>query len=62
MTYDRAMELLDDIAENATLGNSISGAISKLLNLGFTKSELVNDFCFSANDVYNNGGFANDHT
>lgn len=55
MTHDRAMELLDDIAENATFGNSIPGAISKLLELGFTKSELVNDFCFSAEDVYNDG-------
>lgn len=52
MTYDRAMELLEAVAEYALVGNSIQEAISELISIGFTKDELVNDFYFSADDVY----------
>lgn len=51
MTLERAKELLNQIIDSISIGNTCSETIKQLLFLGFTGEELYNDFGFSLHDV-----------
>lgn len=51
MELKRAKELVNILIEDMLVGEKISNVIEKLLELGFTAEELVNEFSFSEEDV-----------
>ena len=51
MELERAKELVNILIEYMLVGEKISNVIEKLLELGFTAEELINDFSFSEEDV-----------
>ena len=51
MELERAKELVNILIEDMLVGEKISNVIEKLLELGFTAEELVNEFSFSEEDV-----------
>ena len=51
MELERAKELVNILIEYMLVGEKISNVIEKLLELGFTAEELVNEFSFSEEDV-----------
>lgn len=51
MTKERAMELLNAVIDNLSVAERNDTVIEKLLNIGFTGDELVEDFGYSLTDV-----------
>lgn len=51
MTYKRNMELLSEVVDYVSIANDTAETIEKLLKIGFTSEELINDFSFSKEDV-----------
>lgn len=51
MELERAKELVNILIENMLVGEKIPNVIEKLLELGFTAEELINEFSFSEEDV-----------
>lgn len=51
MELERAKELVNILIEYMLVGEKISNVIEKLLELGFTAEELINEFSFSEEDV-----------
>lgn len=51
MELERAKELVNILIEDMLVGEKISNVIEKLLELGFTAEELINEFSFSEEDV-----------
>ncbi len=51
MTYDRALELLNEVIDNISVANDTPTTIDKLLTIGFTENELVGTFGFLKEDV-----------
>ena len=51
MNKERAKELLNLIISEMLVGNSVFDVIEQLLEIGFTKKELVEEFNFNQNDV-----------
>lgn len=51
MKLERAKELVNILIEYMLVGEKISNVIEKLLELGFTAEELINEFSFSEEDV-----------
>lgn len=51
MDAERAKFLINNMIEYFLIGEKISNVIRKLLELGFTAEELVNEFNFSTDDV-----------
>lgn len=48
----RYKELLNNVINHLSVGESNSNLIDKLLDIGFTKEELVEHFNFNKEDVY----------
>lgn len=51
MKLDRAKELLNAVINNLSVAESNNTVIQKLLYIGFTEDELINEFNFSIKDV-----------
>ena len=51
MTKERAMELLNAVIDNLSVAERNDTVIEKLLNIGFTSDELVEDFGYSLADI-----------
>lgn len=51
MTKERAMELLNAVIDNLSVAERNDTVIEKLLNIGFTGDELVEDFGYSLTDI-----------
>lgn len=51
MNIERAMELLNAVVDDMFVAEKCSTVIEKLMDLGFTADELVEDFGFSLTDV-----------
>lgn len=51
MSHDRAMELLNAMINNLSVAERNNDVIEKLLNIGFTEEELINEFNFCRDDV-----------
>ena len=51
MTKERCMTLLDQVIDHVIVGQNTKGAIHELLQIGFTKNELIHEFSFAKEDV-----------
>ena len=51
MTKERAMELLNAVIDDLSVAERNDVVIEKLMNIGFTGDELVEDFGYSLTDV-----------
>ena len=51
MSLDRAMELINAMIDNLSVAERNNDIIQKLLNIGFTEEELINEFNFCEDDV-----------
>ena len=51
MTKERCMTLLDQVIDHVIVGQNTKGAIHELLQIGFTKKELIEEFSFDKDDV-----------
>lgn len=51
MKLDRAMELLRAMIDNLSVAERNKTVIQKLLYIGFTQDELINEFNFGSDDV-----------
>ena len=51
MTKQRAIELLNAVIDNLSVAERNDSVIEKLLHIGFTGDELVEDFGYSLTDV-----------
>ena len=52
MEKERCMQILNGIVDSYRGATNASTAVKCLVHLGFTKEELVSDFGFSKQDVY----------
>lgn len=53
MTKERCMELLNQVIDHVSAAHNTTQQIHKLLLIGFTADELINEFNFDADDVNN---------
>lgn len=51
LTPQRAHILINEMIEHIAIGNTTQETIDTLLDIGFTKDELINTFCFDKEDV-----------
>ena len=51
MTHARCKELLNAMIDNLSVAERNNTVIQKLLGIGFTEEELINEFNFCRNDV-----------
>lgn len=51
MTQERCMKLLNAMIDNLSVAERNNDVIQKLLNIGFTEEELINEFNFCEDDV-----------
>lgn len=53
MTLARCIELLNQIVEHVCAANDTTESVHELIRMGFEEDELIHQFNFSKEDVYN---------